>query len=204
MMDSHGVEAVLPAPIGGDADALLIREYLATGEAGVFAELVAGHLAWLKRMLAALLGGHRQDMEDALQEILLGISLDLKKFRFHSSFKTFFYRYARNKAIDFLRAEKRRRRHLDERPNPEDVPGSAQPEDLYLAREKSGHILEALGKLPPRDRLLLLMKDVEELSIAEIHGITGLKAGTIKSRLHRVREKLFLMLSQGGTTCGTE
>ena len=203
-MDVTGVEAVLPAPVGGDADALLIREYLATGDTNVFAELVAGHLHWLKRMLAALLGVHRQDMEDALQEILLGISLDLKKFRFHSSFKTFFYRYARNKAIDLLRAEKRRKRHLEEHPNPEEFAGPDQPEELFLARETSRHIFSALEKLAPQDRLLLVMKDVEELSIAEIHGITGLKAGTIKSRLHRVREKLFLILNQGGATCGTE
>ena len=73
-------------------------------------ELVERHLPRIRRLLAALLNGSAEDMADAEQEILVGLWVGLDRFRFASSFRTFLYRFCRNKAIDLLRREGRHRR----------------------------------------------------------------------------------------------
>ena len=66
-------------------------------------ELVERHLPRVRRLLAALFNGSPEDMADAEQEILVGLWVGLDRFRFTASFRTWLYRYCRNKAIDLLR-----------------------------------------------------------------------------------------------------
>ena len=63
----------------------------------------------MRRLLFGLFRGHREDMEDAEQEILLALYRSLSGFRFESGFKTYLYRFTRNKAIDIIRKKKRDR-----------------------------------------------------------------------------------------------
>ena len=56
---------------------------------------------------------------------------------------------------------------------------------------------QALGTLAADERMLVVMKDVEEMSIEDISAAMGLPAGTVKSRLHRARGKLARCLGEG-------
>ena len=51
-------------------------------------------------------------------------------------------------------------------------------------------VQRAIGKLEEEHRLLLLLRDIEEMSYEEIMQVTGLPEGTVKSRLHRARQAL--------------
>ena len=179
-----------------DADEHLVRGFLATKNPLTFEKLVTPHLSWLRRLVFTVFGGDHPDTEDALQEILFALVASLNVFRFRSRFKTFFYRFARNKAIDLLRRQRRIRQHetvlypfaLESR--------QLSPETEYLRKETSLEIMDALFRLAESDRSLVLMKDVEEFSIEEIAAITGGNPGTLKSRLHRIRLKLFRILER--------
>jgi RNA polymerase sigma-70 factor (ECF subfamily) len=138
-------------------------------------------------------------MEDARQEILLGICSDLGRFRFQSGFKTFFYRYARNKAVDLLRRTVRRHKRETGCPVVEADSSGNSPEEDYVKRETATRLADKLLELSPRDRELLLLKEVEGFSVEEINRLTGLKTGTVKSSLHRAREKLFRLMEGGAT-----
>jgi RNA polymerase sigma-70 factor, ECF subfamily len=61
------------------------------------------------------------------------------------------------------------------------------PETTLLRKENAKRLREAVQKLPPDHRLILVLHDMEELSDPDIAEITGLQLGTIRVRLHRAR-----------------
>jgi len=139
-------------------------------------------------------------MADAEQEILAGLWTRIDRFRSASSFRTWLYRFCRNRAIDLLRREGRHRRRGEAaaRAAVTAVPADpADPGDGLEREERRARVREALATLSADDRMLVVMKDVEDLGIAEIAATTGLPEGTVKSRLHRAREKLARRLGEG-------
>lgn len=165
-----------------------------------FAELVERHLPRVRRLLAALFNGSVEDMADAEQEILVGLWVGLERFRFASSFRTYLYRFCRNKAIDLLRREGRHRRRLEAAKGAAaaaTAAAAADPGDCLEREERARRVAQALGALAADERVLVVMKDVEEMSIEDIAAAMGLPAGTVKSRLHRARAKLARSLGSG-------
>jgi RNA polymerase sigma-70 factor (ECF subfamily) len=175
---------------GQSEDFVLIRRFLESGDPKAFQELVERHLPTIRRLLYTLLGGQREEMEDAEQEIILSLFQGLKDFRFRSSFRTYLYRLARNRGIDFLRRKRSRERALARVKREFQPAAPAGPEQQVLHREEIETLLGVFQKLPARDRELILMKDVNGFLIGEIAEILGVPPGTVKSRLHRAREKL--------------
>lgn len=139
-------------------------------------------------------------MADVEQEILAGLWTGMDRFRFASSFRTWLYRFCRNRAIDLLRREGRHRRRGDAAARAALTAAPADledPGDGLEREERRARVREALATLSPDDRMLVVMKDVEDLGIAEIAATTGLPEGTVKSRLHRARERLARRLGEG-------
>ncbi len=190
-----GREAAVEAP--PPEDHILIRRFLRSGDSRTFEELVERHLPPIRRLLYTLFNGQREEMEDAEQEIILSLFQGLKDFRFRSSFRTYFYRLARNRGIDCLRRKRSRERTLARVRlglwNSEPV----GPEQQALRREEIDTMLSFFQMLPSRDRQLILMKDVDGFSIEEIADILEVPSGTVKSRLHRAREKLLRTARKG-------
>jgi len=178
-------------------DHILIRRFLDSGDPRTFQELVERHLPSIRRLLYTLFNGQREEMEDAEQEIVLSLFRGLKDFRFRSSFRTYFYRLARNRGIDCLRRKRSRERTLARvklslwNSEPEG------PEQQALRREEIESLLGFFRTLPLKDRQLILMKDVDDFSIEQMAAILGVPPGTVKSRLHRAREKLLASARRG-------
>lgn len=135
-------------------------------------------------------------MEDAEQEILLALYQNIRCFRFQSSFATFFYRFSRNKAIDLLRQKARERRRSEQENISIFDKIQADPESELIKKQESAKLWAAFNRLKEQEKFLVLMRYVEELSIAEICDITGRRSGTIKSGLHRSRKKLARILEE--------
>jgi RNA polymerase sigma-70 factor (ECF subfamily) len=163
-------------------------------------ELVERHLPRVRRLLAALFNGSAEDMADAEQEILVGLWVGLDRFRFASSFRTYLYRFCRNKAIDLLRREGRHRRRLEAAQRAAATTAPADPGEGLEREERRIRVHRALGTLAANERMLVVLKDVEEMSIEDISAAMSLPAGTVKSRLHRARGKLARCLGEGAVT----
>lgn len=172
------------------SDEDLIRRYAASGDVTAFRILMERHRPMLRRLLAALFHGNREDMADAEQEVLIALSNALPRFRFGSSYPTFLYRVARNTAVSLLR----RRRREDDRvllaPLMPEEAAAADPAVTAVGRWRQERLRAALGRLDPEDRLLVVLRDVEDVPVRELARVTGLPEGTVKSRLHRARGKL--------------
>jgi len=187
----HGRKAVAgDLPNEESEDFILIRRFLRAGDSRVFRTLVERHLPSIRRLLYTLFNGQREEMEDAEQEIVLSLFQRLKDFQFRSSFRTYFYRLARNRGIDCLRKKRSQDRavaRLGLGLWNRELPG---PEEQAVHREETETLLAVFQTLPSKDRQLILMKDIDGFALNEMADILGVPIGTVKSRLHRAREKL--------------
>ena len=140
--------------------------------------------------------GQRQDAEDTMQEVLLKSVTNLQKFDNPRALLVWLYKVAKNRCLMNRRKSKfapKEALSLDElmpdRREMQTLSGNsaATPETSLMRRESATRLREAIQKLPPEYRLILVLHDMEELSDSEISEITGLRAGTIRVRLHRAR-----------------
>ena len=142
---------------------------------------------------------HKQDAEDATQEVFLKLWRTLGTWRDEASVKTYIMRIARNTVIDMIR---RRNAHPTDSLTVEDDDGEESQLDIadtdttsnpaadYARREQIEEVRRAIDELDADHRELIILRDINGLSYDEIAEATGLYPGTVKSRLSRAREKL--------------
>lgn len=140
--------------------------------------------------------GQRQDAEDTMQEVLLKSVPYLPKFDSPKALMVWLYKVAKNRCLMSRRRSKFAPQEalsleelMPDRKELEKLSGNADgtPETSLMRRENAKRLREAIQKLPPDYRLILVLHDMEELSDTDIGEITGLRLGTIRVRLHRAR-----------------
>ncbi|HNT34205.1 MAG TPA: sigma-70 family RNA polymerase sigma factor [bacterium] len=140
-----------------------------------------------------------QDQDEAVdvsQEVFVKVFRSLNRFSGKSSFYTWLYRIATNLAIDHRRRSKRILEFRDELKTDDDesetqlVAKVFDPRDKAIDEQLEKHIHEEINELPEHHRMVVLLRDVEDYSYAEIAEILGCSIGTVMSRLHYAREKL--------------
>lgn len=185
-------------PLTPEAERALLDK-LRRGDERAFSELVTRFQTPVYSVVLRLLGHRREDALDVSQEVFVTIFKHIKGFRGESRLKTWIHRIAINHCRTRLEYLGRRREtlhdpideHLDARdaghPLRGQVPG---PESAYVGSEAERFIRMALAALEPDQREVVVLRDLEGLAYDEIAVITGLKEGTVKSRLSRGREAL--------------
>lgn len=145
----------------------------------------------------------REEAFDLTQEIFISIHQNLEKFRADAKLTTWIFRISRNHCLNRLKYLKRRGRgrsdefgESNELSITEALGGSSQPDDAIAARREREVVHQAIAHLEEEQRALVVLRDVEGLSYEEIMEITELPEGTVKSRLHRAREKLAGILAK--------
>ena len=194
---------------GEDVSAELLR-LARSGQDEAFAELVAPHCRELHvhcyRILGSVAGA-----DDALQETLLSAWQSLPGFEQRSSLRTWLYRIATSRCLNMLRAGRRRGEgapavlppdaqpprpaRLDEGTWPGPYPGllpgelidpAPGPEARLVARETiSLAFLTALQLLPPRQRAVLILRDVPDFPAREVAAMSGATREPVTSALKR-------------------
>ncbi len=152
----------------GPCDDELIRGFVEGGDRAAFERLVRRHTLQIRRLLYGLFAGNREDMEDAEQEVIIALFRSLPRFGFRSSFSTFLYRLTRNRAIDLIRRRERERRSLRRLADGVPPVPSGHPEDIAIARIARGRALALLATLGEQQRSVVLLREVEGLSLEEI------------------------------------
>ncbi len=119
------------------------------------------------------------DVEDAVQESLMLISRKLCDLRAVEAYASWLFRIVKRECTRLKRAL----RHLILLPVLDEIDGPHYPPPSDLLRDLS----QALARLPPHYREILLLRDLEGRSIAEISAQLGLHTEAAKARLHRAR-----------------
>ena len=178
----------------GDEERPLVERARA-GDHQAFAALVE---RYRRRVFSLVfhLSRRPEDVEDLAQQIFLKVYLALPRFDFRASFGTWLYRIAANECYDFLRrkstlkAAEDREVQVGEWSEWERWAGATAPADAQRRAEARDLAHRLLRRLPEQDRILLLLREVEGFSHAEMARMFGLSENVIKVRLFRARKRL--------------
>lgn len=139
---------------------------------------------------------HSADAEDVLQESMLAIARSVRSFRGDSSVSTWLFKVTRSFCIKKRRHKKlepERSESLDDlrRRAPAELT-SSDPDPLEQAEtgELWRQVHEAVQRLDPAHKEIVLLRDIEGLRAKEVAEIIGISVGAVKSRLHRARREL--------------
>jgi RNA polymerase sigma-70 factor (ECF subfamily) len=143
------------------------------------------------------------DVEDVIQEVFIKVFKNVKKFRGDAKLSTWLYRIAVNVCKDTLAKRKRNNEFLTDFVESEDKVTFEPPATTNVFREVMDEIsfeelMLVVGKLSEDDRLLIKLRDIDDLSYEEIADILEKPVGTVKSRLHYARKRLKEMLEEVG------
>ncbi len=184
-----------------DAEQELIRK-CQQGDKAAFAQLVRANQQMVFNLLYRLIP-EWMDLEDIAQDVWVKVYQSIGKMKNFASFKTWLHRIAVNTYYDKMRKHGHRVEvSLDEPENDDEqhatrdlVDSRLLPEELILNAEWKNYVDEKIKALPEQHRLVIVMRDVQNLSYEEIAEVMNLSLGTVKSRIARAREKLILELS---------
>jgi len=171
----------------------LIRRAQA-GDVRAFETLVRAHIPRLRRF-AKSFSRDSSDADDLAQEALMKIYRSLRSYRFESSFSTWMYRVTKNAFMDTYRHNLSLERAASAVENDGATKAHAPPPDAALLEaERRERVWSAIREVAPEFRAVLVLCDVEGMSMSEVAAIEKLPEGTVKSRLHRGRAQLARLL----------
>jgi RNA polymerase sigma-70 factor, ECF subfamily len=169
-----------------------------------FEELIRRHQHRVFAVASGILR-RREDVEDIAQQVFVKSYFSLKRFDQRAAFSTWLYKITVNECWDLLRKKKVRPLVYESDLSEEQArqvmtsaekvnPGPDISEKLE-ARENVERLLEGLDE---RDRLMLILKEVEGYSIEEIAEVLNLNGNTVKVRLFRARRKVVSQAKKRG------
>ncbi len=163
----------------------LIQEVL-SGNPHAYRDLIERHQARAYAMARRLIA-QPEVAEDLVQDALVKGYQQLKSFRGEASFGTWLCRIVTTTCLAYLRKEKRKPEHrsIDQYQGPAEAP---EGESRLLKGERQQMILKTLARLSPKERLVLQMFYLDEMSIEEICESTGFSTSNVKVLLHRGRK----------------
>ena len=160
--------------------------------------------------LAYRMLGNHDDAMDSLQEILIQVNRSLSSFVGKSSLYTWVYRLSTNVCLNFCKKKSRTNNQIEwdenllhtvmlpvERPNED-------PDKMCESKYKQFLVQQGILKLPVTQRMILVLHDIEGMSIPESAGILNITVNVAKSRLHRARVALRKIISKGFKVKGME
>ena len=144
--------------------------------------------------------GNREEVDDISQEVFVRVFRSLERFEFDSTLYSWIYRIAVNLCIDEIRRKKIRKliplEFLTEKKleGEKRDRGTTTGSDELLQKEKKQVILEALEKLSPLHRTVILLREYQDLTYGEIAKTLRISPQAVKSRIFRAREELRVSL----------
>lgn len=174
-----------------DPDLPLVQR-IQQGDGSAFEELYARYQQPITRMVANIVR-YPEIVPDLVQEIFTKVYFAMEGFMPGMPFRPWLYRVATNYCVDYLRKRKRQ---------PPQVSTTAESgeEHDWLLPDPTVSVLQQVvstdlaGKLllglKPRDRMLLVMKEIQEMSLEEIAQVTHMGVSAVKVALFRARKRM--------------
>jgi len=165
------------------------------GDSAAFNEIV---LAYRKRILGTItrLIARPEDVEDVAQEVFVRLYFSLDQLRTAEVFEPWLYRLTRNAAFDYLRKQRRRQEFRMSDLSEQQVVmadaiagGKVDHDEQYQTKIRES-VDSLLGAVSEQDRILLMLKEVEGLSLKELEKIYQVNENALKVRLFRARQRV--------------
>jgi len=165
------------------------------GDSAAFNEIV---LVYRKRILGTItrLIARPEDVEDVAQEVFVRLYFSLDHLRAAEVFEPWLHRLTTNAAYDYLRKQRRRQEFRmsdlsEQQVVMADAMAGGKVEHDQLHNKKIREAVDSLlGAVSEADRVLLLQKEVEGLSLKELEKIYKVNENALKVRLFRARQRV--------------
>jgi RNA polymerase sigma-70 factor, ECF subfamily len=173
------------------------------GDAAAFNQIVQ---ACRKPILGTIrrLIGNADDVEDVAQEVFVRVYYSLDQLRSEEGFEAWLYRLTVNSAYDYLRRRKRRQESrmsdlAEEQVSIAEAAAGAKFSADEGRKAKARELAESLlSEVSEQDRMLLILKEVEGLSLKELERIYDVKENALKVRLFRARQRVLKAFEERG------
>lgn len=170
-------------------------ELVLEGDDRAFEYLFNRYRDAIHRLFVQRLGGVN-DADDLLQETFIKVYINLHRYSTVYTFGQWVYSIARNTFIDFVRAPPGR--PVDRRTFHSSPPSTTPtPEESVISMQQRTQIEHYLERLAPRYRTLIVMRFFDEYSYEEIAANLKLPLGTVKTQIHRAREQMCRLITEG-------
>jgi len=140
--------------------------------------------------------GSRDDVQDLAQEIFIKVWRNAAKFKGKSKFSTWLYRIVVNHCINYRRRRRKDHVSLDEMTEKGQTPEALKVEPDWEARQRVEKVRKAVGELPDRQRMALVLSQFEGRSYKEIAEIMKVSLSSVESLIFRARSKLKQQLTK--------
>jgi len=169
----------------------------ASGDLQAFEEIVNRHRMSVYRLARSITGNH-DDADDAAQETFIRVYRSLSSFDTGRSFKAWLRRITYNTSLNVLRASSNRKKRtvIAETDHVPDL--SPNPEQIVQSRDSGCQIQAAVESLTAELRATFVLRAAEGMSYRDIARTTGVKIGTVMSRLSRARERIQTAMESAG------
>ncbi|MDD5644246.1 MAG: RNA polymerase sigma factor [bacterium] len=168
------------------------------GDESAFEQIIRNHQKNVYFLAYRITGSH-EDSDDITQEVFISVYKNIGKFRKEAGLGTWVHRIAVNKSINRLRKSRvRKETSLETMDNPAEKPhensyssGAVDPKELLNIKDKRMIIDAALKRLPAKHSSVIVMFDLQDMTHSDIAKILKISEGTVRSRLHYARKKLY-------------
>jgi RNA polymerase sigma-70 factor (ECF subfamily) len=158
--------------------------------------------AYRRRVVGTItrLIGRPEDVEDVAQEVFLRLYDSLEQLRTAEVFEPWLYRLTVNAAYDYLRRHRRRRESrmsdLSEQQvlQADAIAGGRHSDEEARRTKLRDYVQSILSQVSEQDRMLLLLKEVEGLSLKELEAVYRVNESALKVRLFRARQRVLKAL----------
>lgn len=198
--DSVGQRDSALASTDRELDWALVQR-VQSGEVSAFDCLVRKYRVSLFSIIYNMTG-NREDASDITQEVFIKAFQSIKHFRGKSAFFTWLYRIAVNTSITFIKKSKKQRfihyESIDETLVSGEIleflTAKTKTEKGALLNELQEKLNDALQKLSPKHRLVIILHEIEGMNHKAIAEIVKTSEGTVRSRLHYAKKQLQIYL----------
>ena len=187
-MESSEVQALTGGIAGSlDQDAVLVERYKA-GDSTAFDMLFRRYERSIYNFVAKMLSA--DDACDVTLETFYLAMRGIATFKSEKRFSTWLFAIAKNRCFDFMRRRRRvQTEEYDEVERPQADLSAVDPEDAAQKGELARAVNRCLAAMSPDDRLVLVLRDYQQLSHQEMGEILGASIPSVKSRIHRARQR---------------
>jgi RNA polymerase sigma-70 factor (ECF subfamily) len=186
-------------------DEAALSDAVRAGDEHAFEELVRHETGRLLAVTRRILN-NEDEAREAVHEAFISAYRARQQFSGEARLSTWLHRIAVNAALAKLRSRQRRSEEAIDDLLPRFLPNGQhttqfaswpEPADLMLARQElAASVREAIAKLPESFRMVLILRDIEEMSTEETATVLGLTPNAVKIRLHRARMALRTLLAE--------
>ena len=177
-------------------------QHLKDGDERAFNEIVERYSKKLYYLCLKMLQ-NESDAEDTVQTIFLKAYTNISRFEEKSSISTWLYRIGVNVCTDLLRKRKKETvsslysTNSDEEEYALELPDEKENvEESVLRKERKEALYQAISTLKPKQKELIVLREIENLSYEEIAKILTMNVGTVKSGINRARKALLEKLQK--------